>query len=84
MSHVPVIREFIVENFLFGDGKHLKNNSLLIEDGIIDSTGVVELIAFIEENYNIKLSDEELIQENFSSLISIDNFLESKLNNSAA
>ena len=84
MNYINVIREFIVENFLFGDGHNLKDNSSLIEDGIIDSTGVVELIAFIEENYNIVLADNELVQENFSSLNAIDRFLKSKLNSTAA
>jgi len=84
MNYINDLREFIVENFLFGDGHNLKNNSSLIEDGIIDSTGVVEIIAFIEENYKITLADDELTQENFSTLIAIDRFLNSKLNNSAA
>ena len=63
------VRIFIVDNFLFGDGAKLSSDTLLIEKGIIDSTGVLELVAFIEDNFNVTVKDEELVQENFASLI---------------
>jgi len=72
------IRQFIVDNFLFGDGDKLALDTPLFEKGIIDSTGVLELVAFIEENFNVTISDDELVQNNFSSLIAIDKFLQSK------
>jgi acyl carrier protein len=82
-NHKELVRNFIVDNFLFGDGNKLAFDTLLIEKGIIDSTGVLELVAFIEENYNVTITDEELVQENFSSLTAIEKFLQSK-NNQAA
>ena len=78
-----LIKNFIVDNFLFGDGSKLSFDTLLIEKGIIDSTGVLELVAFIEENFNVTIKDDELIQDNFSSLTAIEKFLHSK-NNQAA
>jgi len=75
-----LLRDFIVDNFLFGDGNKLAFDTLLLEKGIIDSTGVLELVAFIEENFKVSVADEELVQENFSSLNAIDKFLKSKIN----
>lgn len=83
-KHLETVRNFIVDNFLFGDGKKLSTETLLLEKGIIDSTGVLELVAFIEENFNIRITDEELVQENFSSLSAIDRFIHFKNNQVAA
>lgn len=83
-NHLETVRNFIVDNFLFGDGKKLSSETLLLEKGIIDSTGVLELVAFIEENFNIRITDEELVQENFSSLNAIDRFIHFKNNQAAA
>jgi acyl carrier protein len=62
------ILDFIVENFLFGESDGLSESESLLEKGIIDSTGVLELIAFIEESYGIKVKDEELVPENLDSI----------------
>ncbi len=74
------IKNFIVENFLFGDDSQLKFDTPLFEKGIIDSTGVLELVSFIEENYQITIQDDELVQDNFSSISAIEIFLQNKLN----
>ncbi len=74
------IKNFIVENFLFGDESQLKFDTPLFEKGIIDSTGVLELVSFIEENYQITIQDDELVQDNFSSISAIEIFLQNKLN----
>ena len=50
MDHMENIRNFIIENFLFGDGEKLGNETSFLDSGIIDSTGILELVAFIEEN----------------------------------
>lgn len=84
MNYTEKVTDFIVENFLFGDKDRLKNETLLFEEGIIDSTGVLELVSFIEENYNTSVSDEELVQENFASINSISKFLQNKLSSEAA
>jgi len=74
------VKQFIVDNFLFGDADKLAVDTHLFEKGIIDSTGVLELVAFIEENFNVTVSDDELVQDNFSSLIAIEKFRQSKNN----
>lgn len=72
------IRNFIVESFLFGESNGLSESDSLLEKGIIDSTGVLELIAFIEETYTIKVKDEELIPENLDSITNVSDFIRRK------
>ena len=76
---VQQVKSFIVETFLFGDDSILQEDTSFIQDGIIDSTGILELITFIENTYNIKLQDEELVPENLDSLKKIGKFLDHKL-----
>jgi len=83
MSYLEAIREYVIENFLFGDASQLEDNTSFLESGIIDSTGILELINFIEETYGIKVDDEELVPENFDSLKNITQYLELKLLKSA-
>lgn len=62
------VRGFIVEHFLFGQGATLRDDSSFLEQGIIDSTGVLELIAFLEQTFSIKVSDHELVPDNLDSV----------------
>lgn len=73
------IRAFVVETFLFGDENGLKNENSFLEEGIIDSTGIMELVAYLEENFAITIEDEELIPENLDSIDNVTAFLEKKL-----
>jgi len=82
-DHKELVRAFIVDNFLFGDGDKLAIDTPLFDKGIIDSTGVLELIVFIEENFNVTVADEELVQSNFSSISAIDRFIQSKNNHTS-
>jgi acyl carrier protein len=79
MGYLTTVREFVVENFLFGDSDHLEDNTSFLESGIIDSTGILELVAFLEETYGIKIEDEEVIPDNLDSLKNIDSFLQEKV-----
>jgi acyl carrier protein len=73
------IRNFVVENFLFGESNNgLNDNDSLLETGIMDSTGVLELVAFVEENYRFKVKDEELVPENLDSIANISGFIRRK------
>jgi acyl carrier protein len=72
------IREFVVENFLFDDNGDLGDNTSFLENGIIDSTGILELVAFIEETYGITVKDEELIPENLDSIDNVVQYVHSK------
>lgn len=73
------IRAFIVENFLFGDDNGLKDDTSFLEEGIIDSTGVLELVTYLEEEFEIEVEDEELIPENLDSINNLAVYLEGKI-----
>ena len=79
MSYLDTVRQFIIENFLFGEESKLEDDMSFLENGIIDSTGILELIAFLEETYNIKVEDDELIPENLDSLNNVVTFIETKM-----
>jgi acyl carrier protein len=73
------IRSFILSSFLFTDDESkLKNNESLLEQGIMDSTGVLELVAFLESQFGIKVADEELLPENLDSVDQIAAFVARK------
>lgn len=70
------IRKFIIENFLFGASDNgLQDGDSLLDQGIIDSTGVLELVAHLEESYRIRVKDEELIPENLDSIANVAEFI---------
>jgi len=60
-----------VENFLFGNNENLEDNISFLEEGIIDSTGILELVAFIEETFEFTVKDEDLIPENLDSIANV-------------
>lgn len=72
------IKEFIIENFLFGEANGLQDETSFLEEGIIDSTGVLELVTFLEEDFGIQVADEELIPENLDSINNVAAYLERK------
>ncbi len=73
------IRQFIVEEFLFGDDNGLKDDTSFLDEGIIDSTGILELVGFLEEEFSISVEDEELIPENLDSIMNVVAYLERKM-----
>ncbi|TFG47106.1 MAG: acyl carrier protein [Candidatus Brocadiia bacterium] len=84
MDNSVKVREFVVENFLFGDGEVLKSDTSFMEEGIIDSTGILELVFFIEETFGFSIEDDELVPENMDSLQNITRFMDRKLNPNSA
>jgi acyl carrier protein len=80
MSNIEVqIREFVCENFILGQEElELSDYGSLLDSGIIDSTGVLELIGFIEESFGIEILDEEIIPENLDSISNVANFIRNK------
>jgi acyl carrier protein len=75
-----VVRNYILENFLMGDtGTQLEDEHSFLEHHIIDSTGFIELVTFLESTYNIQIKDEEMIPENLDSLANVGRFIESKV-----
>lgn len=73
------LRQFIVDNFLFGRDKPFSNEDSLIENGLIDSTGVLELIAFLEEKYGIRMEQAEIVPDNLDSIQRLSDFIRRKL-----
>lgn len=73
------IRAFIIENFLFGNDEGLKDDSSFLDEGIIDSTGILELVSFMEEAFSISVEDEELVPENLDSIDNVVGYLERKM-----
>lgn len=80
---VQKIRTFVVENYLFGEESKLDNDDSFMESGIIDSTGILELVRFLEATFGIKIADEELIPDNLDSINKIVEFLRKKQSSSA-
>jgi acyl carrier protein len=78
------VRQFVVENFLFGKGEGLSDSESFLENGMVDSTGVLELIDFIERQYGFRVADEETIPENLDGVDRIANYVCGKLNSMVA
>ena len=77
--YLSEIRTFITRNFLFGqEGNRFADDQSLLESGIVDSTGLLELVAFIEEQYGFSVGDAELVPENLDSLRNISQFVSRK------
>lgn len=73
------VRAFVIENFLFGDSSYdLAETASLIENDIIDSTGVLELVAFIEDQFGVAMADSDIVPANLDSLARISAFIEAK------
>jgi len=73
------VNSFIGKNFLFDENKKVPEHESLLGSGVIDSTGILELIAFLEQEYNVKFEDNELVAENFDSINNIKAFLAKKI-----
>ncbi len=77
---VETVRVFVIENFLFGEEGDFDDNTSFLESGIIDSTGIIELIAFLETKFEITVEDDELLPGNFDTLNNISRFVQGKTN----
>ena len=74
------MRSFIEENFLFrSDLSGLGNFASLLENGVMDSTGVLELVAFLETEFSIQMSDADIVPDNLDSIAAITAYVERKL-----
>ncbi len=73
------VREFIVDNFLLGEeDDDFTNNRSFLESGVIDSMGILELITFVEDTYEMDIADDELVPENLDSVNRVTKFIQSK------
>jgi acyl carrier protein len=73
------IRAYVMEETFAENGK-IKNDTLVFKEGFFDSMGFIRLITFLENEFKIKISDEDLVEKNFESINSMSNFVESRLN----
>lgn len=73
------VREFIDDNFLYRtDQDDLDETESLLEAGLIDSTGILELVAFVESSFDIQMADEEIVPENLDSIKAITAYIARK------
>jgi acyl carrier protein len=72
------VRKFITTNFYVPDAGALADDASLLDLGVVDSTGVLELVGFLEEKYGFKVDDNELVPDNLDSIARIVGFVERK------
>ncbi len=79
MSTEAKLRAFILENYLFTDDESaLKNDDSFLAEGILDSTGIMEVVSFLEETFDIKVEDEEMVPDNMDSIDSLNQYINKK------
>jgi acyl carrier protein len=77
------LRQFISTNFYVPDPAALKDDSSFLDLGVIDSTGVLEVVAFLESDFGITVDDMEIVPENFDSIANLTRFIETKKGSTA-
>lgn len=74
-----LVRQYILQNYLFTeDDSALSDDVSFLDSGLIDSTGMMEVIFFLEETFSIKVEDEEMLPENLDSVNNLLNYIEKK------
>lgn len=79
INYKAQVRNYIRKNILFGVDGELKDDTSFLDSGTVDSTGVLEIIVFLESTFNIKIEPEETVPENLDSIDRISDFLTRKL-----
>lgn len=73
------IRQYLAENFLFSDnGFNLSDDDSFLEEEVVDSTGVMELVLFVEDNFGVSVADEEIVPDNFDSVNQLAAYIQRK------
>jgi acyl carrier protein len=72
------LREFVAKNFYLADAGSFDDGSSFLDRGVIDSTGVLELVTFIEDEYGITVADEEIVPANFDTVNALAGFVAHK------
>ena len=73
------IKEFILHNLYFSEGAVIEDGESFLETGVVDSTGVMELVAFVETEFGIRVEQEEIVVDNFDSVSKVASFIRRKL-----
>lgn len=79
MEAAGQVRNFITSNFYVADPTVLADEASLLDNGIIDSTGVLEVVTFLESQFGIQVQDEEMLPDNLDSIGKIARYIERKL-----
>jgi acyl carrier protein len=78
------IKRYVAENLLFADGSGLDVSASLLESGVLDSTGALDLVAFLEREFGIRVADEDLVPENLDTIERLAQFVDRKRSRSGA
>lgn len=79
MTTKETIQAYVAENFLFSsNGFELSDDASLLDEGIVDSTGVLELVLFVEERFDIEVLDNEIVPDNFDSVNNLTSYIQRK------
>ncbi len=74
------IKQYIAENYLFSNnGFNLDDDESFLEAGVVDSLGVVELVSFVEETYDIEVPDDDIVPDNFDSVNNLTHYIASRM-----
>ena len=73
-----LVRKFLLDNFVMGGNVTIADDTSFMKGHILDSTGFIELILFIEESFGVKVDDAEMLPENFDSLLNIEGYVARK------
>jgi acyl carrier protein len=79
MNAEAQIRKYIVDNFMLGSDDGVTSSQSLLQTGVVDSTGVMELVLFLEKTFHLKVEDGDLVPENLDTISSIACFVERKM-----
>ena len=79
MSVIDVVKKFLLDQEYVIQDEVLDETDSLLEHGLIDSVGIINLVSLLEETYRIEIDDDDLMPENFDSLNAIKNYVESKI-----
>ncbi len=75
------IRDYVAKNLLFSDsGFNYDDDASFLDEGIIDSLGIIELVTFVEKQFGVSVADHELVPDNFDSVKKLDTFIRQKMN----
>ena len=78
------LRNFIYDNFPLAKRRRIDGGDSLLESGIVDSIGILDIVRFVEQSFAVQVSDDDLLPENFGSIAAIANFVQQKLKPASA
>lgn len=79
MTTTETIRDYIRSNFMFGSDQKIGDADSLLDAGIIDSTGAMELVSFLEDQFGLTVADQDLVPENLDSITALTSYVTRKL-----